>query len=270
MGHERVGTLPKTKSWRKIVGLMSGGNAGGTSIGGRSGDFDPSVVASATMEQVRSRFRRLQQDDATKAAFTFLVRVAVAARPPENDSELRRLTPNSPDNITPLKLSRVLRKQVAAVTAFPEYAVIAESAAIDALAQWYEANKPRQAGLFASFDDSYSTWHRVSTGAGFCELSRLFFANLLRRYLNYFLEREASSVITSLAERDRFRDRMGAHVEDVSNHAFETSKIVQSYAAGWFNSHAARGMPSDREIDGFLSYGFGKMRDELTREPADK
>jgi hypothetical protein len=270
MGHERVGTLPKTKSWQGIVGLMTGGGAGGASGGNRTSDFDPGAVASATLEQVRRRFRQLQQDDATTAAFTFLIEVAVAARPAEDDAELRRLALGSPDKITPLKLSRALQKRVAAAAEFPEYAAIAESAAIDALAQWYDANKPRQAGLFASFDDSYSTWHQTSTGAGFCEMSRLFFANLLRRYLNYFLEREASRVIPSLAERDRFRDRMGAHVEDVSKHAFETSKIVQSYAAGWFNSHAKNGVPSEREIDGFLSYGFGKMRDELTREPVDK
>ncbi len=263
MGHERVGTLPKSKSWRNIVGLMSSGSVGGT----RTNDFDSAAIASATLEQVRHRFQRLQQDEATRVTFVFLVQVAVAARSIENDIDLRRLTLDFSSNITPLKLARALQKQVATTSDFPEYAAIAQSAGIDALAQWYDTNKPQQVGLFASFDNSYSTWHQVSTGTGFCELSRLFFANLLRRYLNYFLDREASRVIPSLIERDRFRDHMEAHIEDVSQHAFETSKIVQSYSAGWFNRYAVKGMPSQQEIDGFLSYGFGKMHNELTREP---
>ena len=261
MGHERIGTLPKSKSWRAIVAQMAGA--------GRSNDFDPADLAVATLDQVRLKFRRIQQDGSTKAAFTFLVHVALAARPPETDAELRQLIGNPSHAVTPLKVARALRQEVTRSSTHPEYAVIAEAAAIDALAQWYDQKKPTQTSLFDSFDDPYSTWHKASTGAGFCELSRLFFANFLRRYLNYFLEREASSAIPSLIERDIFRDRMGAYVEDISEHAFETAKITQSYAAGWFNKYAAGGMPSEREVDGFLDYAFGKIRDELTRQPTE-
>ena len=33
-----------------------------------------------------------------------------------------------------------------------------------------------------------------------------------------------------------------------------------------FNKHAKEGVPSEKEIEGFLSFAFGKMRDELQRE----
>jgi len=72
--------------------------------------------------------------------------------------------------------------------------------------------------------------------------------------------------MVGLFERDEFEKQLAAHVDDVSQHAFETAKITQSFAAGWFNKHAKSGVPTDREITTFLTLAFGKMRAELQRE----
>ena len=56
------------------------------------------------------------------------------------------------------------------------------------------------------------------------------------------------------------------HIDDVSHHAFETARITQSFAAGWFNRYARDGMPTADEISGFLSHSVGKLREELLRE----
>jgi hypothetical protein len=109
-------------------------------------------------------------------------------------------------------------------------------------------------------------WGRASNGAGFCELSRLFFAKFTERYLNYFLEREASAALPTIEDRQRFREQLRQHVDQVSQHAFEKAKITQSFAAGWYNRHARRGRPSRLEVERFLSIAFGKIREELLRE----
>ena len=57
-----------------------------------------------------------------------------------------------------------------------------------------------------------------------------------------------------------------ATVDGVSRHAFETSRITQSYAAGWFQKHAKEGMPSEGQIQKFLSFALHKIREELRRE----
>jgi hypothetical protein len=84
--------------------------------------------------------------------------------------------------------------------------------------------------------------------------------------LKYFLEREASASMTSITDRNRFGTQIRSHIENISNHAFETSKITQSFAAGWFNKNVKDSIPSDEKIKGFLIYAFEKMRDELLRE----
>ena len=60
--------------------------------------------------------------------------------------------------------------------------------------------------------------------------------------------------------------RLEDHVDVVSHHAFETARITQSFAAGWFNRYASQGMPTADEISGFLSHSVGKLREELRRE----
>ena len=63
----------------------------------------------------------------------------------------------------------------------------------------------------------------------------------------------------------KFKQELEKYVEGISLHAFETAKITQSFAAGWFNKHSKEGVPSEKEIEGFLSIALGKMRDELQR-----
>lgn len=257
MGHERVGTLPKTKRWRVIVQQIGAGAA--------SGNFDTASIADQTLRNVRNRFRFMDSDEGTNAAFRFLVNLAVSSRTPD-DPQFNALLGAAAEKATPLKLASALRRYTADADKTPEYSAIAESAAIDALASWYEDHKPKTMSLFESFEKPQDTWREAGNGAGFCELSRLFFANYVQRHLNYFLEREASQVLGNVQARNRFQAEIEAHVQEVSQHAFETSKITQSWAAGWFSVHATGGMPNDTEINSFLSHAFGKLRSELMRE----
>jgi hypothetical protein len=260
MGHERHGLLPKTARWRGIV----------TQIAAAAGaDFDVSGVSAATLGNVRQRFRNLALDEGTTTAFRFLVSLAVASQNRGEGEGPSRLLSSPHDRPTPLKLTRALQDAVAQAAGRPEYGAIAEGAAADALAAWYEAHVPRQADLFGSFATAEEVWAGTGNGAGFCELSRLFIGKLTERYLNYFLEREASQVLPSAGDRERFSQEISAHLDRISQHAFETAKTAQSYSAGWFNRNAIGGMPAETEIRGFLSYAYAKMRDELVRESRD-
>jgi len=83
------------------------------------------------------------------------------------------------------------------------------------------------------------------------------------------LEREASAQLPSFEARESFAKSLHVHIEEVSRHAFETSKITQSFAAGWFNNHARESRPTDTEIRGFLATAFGKLQEEMQREAAE-
>src|SRR5882724_665261 len=69
MGHERVGALPKTRPWQKVVKDIAAYNGGAE---------QSRRIANETLENVRHRFESIQRDPNVRAAFKFLTEVAVA------------------------------------------------------------------------------------------------------------------------------------------------------------------------------------------------
>jgi hypothetical protein len=233
------------------------------SLRGEAGDV--AEIVRQTTGNVRSRFQSIERDSGVLAAFQFLVAVAVASRAQAPDRELSDLGIVLPDQPTPLAVVKSLQRWVAAHAGKPEYGTLAAGAAADAVGAWY-IQQGAESRLFAAHEDAYDVWRAAASGSGFCELSRLFFAKFTERYLNYFLDREASAVLPTVELREQFHREVQAHLDKVSRHAFEVARITQSFAAGWFNKHAKEGLPSDREIRGFLSVAFGKLNEELRRE----
>ena len=252
MGHERESGLPKTERWRAIVQQL--------------GSVPVSETSKNTIQNVRAQFRRLIHDEGVLGAFQFLVNLAVASREENPHSRLQQIGIELPDNPTALSFAIAASIFVAPHRESLEYSEIAEKAASDAISNWYSENQPNVTPLFDSLEDPFQVWRRAGNGAGFCELSRMFFAKLTQRYLEYFLTREASAVLNSVEERNDFERQLGEHVDAISLHAFESAKITQSFAAGWFNRHAKEGVPNEDKVKDFMSVALGKMRDELQRE----
>jgi hypothetical protein len=248
MGHERIGVLPRSLSWRDVVARMgSFPSAGGV---------EP--VAKAVVENVQDRIPDIPRDAGVQASFAFLVGLAVAARSAD-PTDVRPWEINLPNGGTPLELSIALRRWVRAQGGQGEYAELATQAATDALVDWYGRHPSSQHDLFTSAPDPYDPWRGVRDGRGFSELAHAYFAAFTKRYLDYFLDREASAVIPTIEERERFD-------EGVTRHSVETAKITQSFAAGWFYGHTQNGLPTLGEVQRFLGVAFGKIREELLRE----
>ena len=256
MGHERVGALPRTKRWADVVGGI---------VAAADVDGDVRGLANATLENVRSHLLAIHSDAGVTASFQFLLGLALSASSSVDRDSLGELAVDLESNPSPLKLASILSRYVDDHRQSVEYGEIARKAAVDAISLWTE-QKTSQLSFTGEHERAASIWSRASDGRGFCEVSRLFFAKFVERYLNYFLSREASSQLVSTEARERLAARLQEHVDGVSHHAFETARITQSFAAGWFNRHARDRMPSSDEVAGFLSHSIGKLREELLRE----
>lgn len=258
MGHERVGFLPKTKKWSAIVAQL-----------GKYVDGDEEIhhIAKETIENVRRQFEAATDDYAFVESFRFLVALAVAAKKADPTRFLNSKGYSVGNEVSALSLTIALTKAVQHNEGLPEYREIARRAAADAIAGfWRERSSIEQQSLFGKADTNAEILKAVGSGAGFCEVSRLFFSKFTERYLKYYLERAASSSIGTVDGRERFAERLKQHLGDVSKHAFESAKITQSFAAGWFNKYAKQTVPDSVQIDSFISFASAKMREELLRE----
>lgn len=261
MGHERVSFLPKTKRWNDIVKQM--GEVYASEVSAAS-------IAAQTLQNVRKRYKTLFQDDVVKTIFEFLVAFARACRSPDPQNQFQLSKIRLPDQPTLLSIVKALRDCIPSLEATSEYGQLAFAAAADAFGQWHKQHVTTQVPLLQSPPDYYESWRDLGSGGGFCELARLYFGKLTERYLNYFLDRVASATFKNIELRDRFQNEIHNHIDEVSKHAFETAKITQSFAAGWFTAHTREGVPDSNQIKGFLAVAFGKLSDELRREQESK
>lgn len=255
MGHERLGLLPRSKRWRQLVGEIEAASAGGA-------EQRVPEIADRTLDQARSSFERFASDRGVEAAFRFLLTLALASRSSDHLARLRAFGVSPDDQPSPIQLARAVQACVKGSGGSPEYGHLAEAAATDAVAAWMRKHESQQR-LFSHGGDA---WVEASSPGGFSEISRLFFAKVTERHLRYFLERELSSALGRIGARDQFDRALTAHLDDISKHAFETSKLTQSFAAGWYTKTARKGGPTEKEVRGFLSVAFGKIRAELARE----
>ena len=255
MGHERVGTLPRSQRWERVVADMAALAEGP--------NLQAADIARTTLDNVRARYSHIHSDAGVQAAFHFLV--ALATDRFRRDSARDVLGISLDDDPSPVRLAARLNTWIADNADNAEYAELARRAGGDAILRWTRL-RTTQPSLFSGPPSARETWDSAATAGGFCTVSRLFFAAFTDRYLRYFLDRASSAAIDDPQVRDSFSQSLRTHVETVSRHAYETAEIMQSFAAGWFAKYVRDTDPPKEEIQRFLRRSFGKLQEELLRE----
>lgn len=255
MGHERIGFLPKTQKWNAIINQLA--------------VFDDSEdllaqIANQTLNNVRKTYEAMPYNESVIKAVQYLTTLAVSAKGDVQVEFLKEHGFSVNDEISLFSLIRNAKNFVTTENGSLESNKIARDALLQAIASYERSKDDGQISLFG--EKSPNVWADIGSGAAFCELARGFFAAFTDRYLRYYLEREVANTINDYRSIEQFSNRLSEQTESVSHHAFETSKIMQSFAAGWFNKYAADKIPTQNEIVGFLKLSFEKMREEFRRE----
>jgi len=259
MGHKRYNYLPKTKPWNELVKEMDAFP---------SGDGDVVQIANQTLKNVKNQFDKLENDPSVFATFEYLLELSKAFQKENPYGYLKEKGIFKENEFSVIKLGRWLKKYKCGEAESKEYQTLAQQAGIDALNKWYKDNVDAGVTLFSRGVDNEFVFSKIGKAGKFSDLTRYYFASFTERYLKYFLERNASSTITNINERERFNRSIERHIKDISLHALETTKITESFIAGWHNKFEKDSFPSKREIKKFLSFSFQKMKGELLREEA--
>jgi len=255
MGHERVGILPRRKPWSEITNNVQASLL--------NHKIPPAIIGRQTLERVRIKYEKLHTDTGVQAAFSYLVALSTAYAKPEKPG-LTAIDINLDCNPSILQITKRLKDYVNENKESPEYAELASRAAADTIVFWSK-EQSKQKSLFNDTTTAEEVWDGI-TGREFCEISRVFFGRLTERYIWYFLDRCLSAQTNSLYHREEFKKLMEEHINDIANHSFETTKITESFAAGWFNKNAVNKRPNDQDVQYFLRIASGKLREELLLE----
>jgi len=245
MGHERLGTLPKTKPWRAIATALA--------EGARDAENTRAVIRS-TLQQARGRFLSLASEEPALTAVRFLAGLSRGA-------STTNTTSREWDSI---EITRELRRALSVAESNPEHIELLYRAFSRGLVRWARHNSSGQQALFGR--QSTDLWNAAAGGGGFSELAQYAFSSLTELYVNYFLDRTASQSLGNVDDSEAFRLRVALQAEDAARNAFETAKIAQSFAAGWFHKYCQGDGPTNQNVRAFLKKALSKINEELRRE----
>ena len=254
MGHVRIGFLPHTRQWNAIVDQLSlYDNEAGV----------VAVIADCTLNAVQKEFDGLQYDESIVKAIGYLANIVVSSRQEDQIAFLQENGYSVGDNLSVFDLTASAKKVIQTEDGSLEINKLARDAAIQAVLEYYEKHSDQQLSLFQTDNNPFK---ERGSGKEFCELARYFFAAFTEKQIRYYLDRAASSVIGDYDKYIHFSDTLTKQSMAITEHAFEISKIMQSFAAGWFNKHALDITPSNDSVTDFLKISFGKVREELRLE----
>lgn len=259
MGHERIGFLPRTKQWNAIVEQLS------------SYDGDEQDVAKImhdTLNAIKKTYEAMPFDESVIKALSFLGTLAFSAKQDDQIEYLNRNGYEVDSNLSLFSLMASAQKYIATEKGSLEINKIAKDSALQAVIEYQQAYQTNQLSFLPEQTDK--AWKDAGTGAAFCQLSRAFFAAFTDRQIKYYVERVAASSIDDYDALRAFSTQLTTQSNAISGHAFDISKITQSFAAGWFNKNATVSFPDETKVQGFLHTAFGKLREEFRREAEGK
>jgi hypothetical protein len=251
MGHIRLGRLPDTVPWRRVVELLAEGADAGT-------------VAVATTDAALNGLEQARGDEGFAHTVWLLTQTVLAARNADFAGALARAGVRTEQDPGVLDVAagfsdavdRHLRKRHSA-TDLGEMAQLAGVESVTELLSRHSAN------LFETTPDEVRTAAReLSTRAGFAELAHDFFARFARRFLTYHLGRELSNHVGG---NGCFADPVEhtAFVEKLDVHCREAAAVAKRYAGDWYSKANFEGGISPDKARSFADRVLKKLRDEL-------
>ena len=254
MGHIRLGTLPQSKKWRDVVGLIDSGAS-------------VDVIAEAAAKASERDLSLASKDPRFQFVAALLVRLPLLARAPGFEDALADLgcgdTPLTSVASLLAGLDAAIERQSFAAGYASDAGLLAKSALLETLSVHLRDRLPT---LFEpTSKEIRMALGEFASGDRFATLARDFFARLTYRSLDHYLSRELANHIGQDRRFATDAQRV-AFQQALAQHSYEASRIVQEFAGGWFGKTVWQRQVLDQEaINRFTDYAFKKMRSELGR-----
>jgi hypothetical protein len=253
MGHQRIGTLPDTAPWRRVVGCLADA-------------ADVGAVAAATTEAARRGLEQARDDEGLAYSFWLLSQVVRAARQDDFAAALRDaglVVSDQPDLFDiAAAFSDAVDRHLAKTRGRTDLGEMAELEAVKSLCSLLDQRAARLYGSTAA--EIHQAVRELSTARGFASLAHEFFADFTQQFLGYHLGRELS---LHVGGNGRFLDpdEHNQFVAQLETHCREVAAIMRDFAADWYSKATSpRGKGGTlASAKGFVNRTLEKLEGEM-------
>jgi hypothetical protein len=248
MGTNRLGRLPDTRPWNRVVAHIADGASA-------------AVVAGSTSAAAIAGLQRGKWDRGVAYVIHLLARTVVAARQKNFAAALAPFDVHVPAAPGLFDLTAGFSAAVQTWhAAHPGVRTdLGEMAALAGAESIAHCVGDRAAGLFATGSEVQNAVRELSTLNGFAAFGHDYYARFMRRFLLYHLGRELSLHVGGCG---RFADssQHTAFVNDLETHCREAARVVREYVGKWHRKAKFEQGLTEQQSCNFSSYCIEKLR----------
>jgi hypothetical protein len=261
MGHQRAGSIPKTKKWISVVEKITGGGGSGSSVGSTT----PSIadIAQDILVAAEEGLLEVKNDPGFRYTVSLLTQIVLAARQEDWQTGLGNLGITLEADATVFDLTseihRVIEEYQRKNKGSATVGEMAQQAAGEALSFLAKDNAIT---LFGSGrEELQQAVQKLSTKSGFCDLGQRFFGNFTARFLDFY----ASKIIPQQAGQPGFQ--AAGDFNDFKQSLFDpchqSAKIVHDFCGQWYSKTEWEKGIDLNNTAGLVAHAIDKIRDEL-------
>ena len=253
MGHQRLGGLPVTQPWKKVVRLIADG-------------ADVAKVADATLEAAQRALSAAQNDPGFREAVHLMVQLALAGTTKDAAAHLAAAGVELADggSVADLAagLAEALDRRMEGKGQRSDWGEMAKGALVATVSEFLTA---QGMPLFdAKREDLTAQLGPLHREKEFSAFGRKFFGRLTGDFLDYFLSKTLG---TEVGAGHRFvtTNQVAQFRDGMRKHCGEASQIVESFCGEWLSKHRLEenGNISRESAEGFGWNAVRKMQLEL-------
>ena len=254
MGHRRLGELPRTRSWQKVVALLKQTD-------------DARKIADETSRAAYKGLDAAKKNAGVVETIYTLMKVVWAARGDDFKKELSGMGVSLPKDASLMdvvgSVNEALDKKLRSFGHRSDVAEMARLSAIDALTNMCKSETGSLFGV--SFQDTQETLKKYATADKFAVVGQNFFGKFTYRFLDYHLSRELPNHI---GPDKRFTDIKGCESfkEALALHCNQAAGVVKDFAGCWPSATEWKaGITLENVRKKFVPVAFKKLRSELRK-----
>jgi hypothetical protein len=257
MGHVRLGTLPTSREWSRVVDLLES-------------KANVAEIADAVAEASERDFIAARGDPVLGHTTWLLTQLPLVARSDNFAGELVALGFSETSQQSLLNVvaefPSAVERHTGGASGRTDLGELARQAAAESLSTLVGQQLPTLFGT--SPTDLKIELAKFATRARFAILARDFFSRLTFKTLDYYVSRVLANhvgpgrALDSLERRADFESALRLHCR-------EASLIVEQFAGGWFSKAEYERNLTPEAAQSFTDYALKKMREELRMRRAN-
>jgi hypothetical protein len=250
MGHQRLGSLPRSREWQQVIALISEG-------------ANVEAIAAATSRAAETSMVDASADPAVRYAFWLMTQIPLAARQDDFEAALARLGVNVASSPSLAEITSGMMDAIDRVSRLRARNDLSEMAQLCAAESLSAVAGSEIRDLFETTSERVkSALAGLAMVKQFSVLARDYVARLARRHLTYFLSRTHSAQVGVGRRFNSVREHR-AFEEALDLHCRETTRIIKAFSGEWFSKHIHEGGITQEKAGRFVHAAFQKVREEL-------